>query len=421
MDKEIVAEKLENVLARVAVVGLGYVGRPLAACIHGAGFAVEGIDSFMEEAPPELSILERFHFHRDYGAVRECDVIVICVPTPLTEDETPDLSHLEDATDNISAQLAGAKAGEIGPKLVILESTSYPGTTREVLVPRLEASGLVPGSDLFVAYAPERIDPGPAGSSRYSYDEIPRVIGGYDSASGDLATAFYRKLGCRVHRVSAPEMAEMSKLLENVFRAVNIALVNEISLLCREMGIDIWEVVEAAATKPFGFMPFRPGPGMGGHCIPVDPFYLAWRARQYDFNPAFIELAGKINRDMPHHVVVWIEEALAERGGSIEGSRVMVVGVAYKEDVADTRESPALKVIGLLADSGADVTYHDSHVDSIEVDGRRHFSIDMTREALERADCVVILCAHSDLDRELIKSIDVPVVDVRNALGRSGR
>ena len=417
MNKETLLRKIEGREARVAVVGLGYVGSPLAGLIHEKGFRVEGIDAYTESPPPELDRLERFAFHDGFGVIEECDVVTICVPTPLTENQTPDLSFVEAAVVGVATNFGDAARRADHPKLVVLESTTYPGTTTEVVKPGLEAFGLSLGEDFFLAHAPERVDPGQTG---HRVEEIPRVVGGSDTDSGELAEAFYRVLVGRVHRVSRPEVAEMSKLLENVFRAVNIALVNEISLLCRRMGVDVWEVTDAAATKPFGFMPFRPGPGMGGHCIPVDPFYLAWRAKQFGFYPEFIELAGKINRQMPFHVVSWIAEALNEKGLSVRDSRILVIGVTYKEDVTDLRESPALRVIELLEERGADVAYHDSHVPSMEVGGRKYSSVELSEETLIACDCVVILTAHSDLDKDLVATHGGTVVDTRNALGRGG-
>ncbi|MCG2796506.1 MAG: nucleotide sugar dehydrogenase [Actinomycetia bacterium] len=406
-------KRIEDRSARVAVVGLGFVGLPLARRLREAGFPVTGIDKYIKEERAEEIEAEGIPVTRGFSVVSESDIVVLCVPTPLTPDQNPDLSFIREAT----AEVAGHFGGGDDRKLVVLESTSYPGTTREEMLPLFEREGLGLGERLLLAYAPERISPGAAGSA---IEEIPRVLGGLDEESGRVALAFYERIVGSVVLVSKPEVAEMTKILENIFRAVNIALVNEMSLLCRRMDIDIWEVVEAAATKPFGFMPFRPGPGLGGHCIPVDPFYLAWKAKQYDFYPEFIELAGKMNRSMPFHVVNWIVEALNGEGKSVRGSRVLVIGVAYKEDVADTRESPALKVIGLLSGRGAEVTYHDSFVERIEVDGREYVSDDLSPEMINRCDCLVILTAHSDLDRELIASSGVPVVDTRNALGRLG-
>ncbi|MBM3301795.1 MAG: nucleotide sugar dehydrogenase, partial [Deltaproteobacteria bacterium] len=264
-----------------------------------------------------------------------------------------------------------------------------------------------------VAYAPERVDPG---KGKVAYADIPRVVGGIDHDSSELAALFYKQLVTSVHMVSTPEAAEISKLLENIFRAVNIALVNEMSLLCRRMEIDIWEVVEAAATKPFGFMSFKPGPGLGGHCIPVDPFYLAWKAKQYDFYPEFIELAGKINRSMPFHVAQWVADTLNNAGRSIQGSNILVIGVTYKEDVADTRESPAIKVIELLHGGGAHVSYHDPYVPRIIVNGCEHNSVPLEIATIDESDCIVILTGHSEVAFDLIETAQVPVLDTRNVL-----
>lgn len=403
---------IEGISAKVAVVGLGYVGLPLAERALSSGYEVVGIDKYMTENRLREVEAKGIDSARSFLPIGDCDIVLVCVPTPLSAAQQPDLSFVREATSNIAENFGGPE----GCKLVVLESTSYPGTTREVLLPIFEGHGIRIGESLFLAYAPERVDPGP-GPHKMPYGEIPRVVGGLDAESTRLAASFYGKLVSRVEAVSQPEVAEMAKLLENIFRAVNIALVNEMSLLCRRMGIDIWEVVEAASTKPFGFMPFKPGPGIGGHCIPVDPFYLAWKARQYDFYPEFIELAGKINRSMPYHVAGWVAEELNRRGRSVDGSRVLVIGVAYKEDVADTRESPALKIIELLTSRGAEVAYHDSLVKEIEAGGKKLESRPLTPDELEASDCVVILTVHSDVDTEMIRSAGAPVVDTRNALG----
>ena len=405
-------EKIGSRKARVGIVGLGYVGCALASNVCAAGYPAVGIDPFLESLPPELDALEGLVHSRDFGPIVECDIVAICVPTPLTENEVPDLTAMTSAIQSVAASFSEGSADLPHERLVILESTTYPGTTREVILPTLEASGQEPGKDFFLAYAPERVDPG------RDTTRIPRVVGGIGEKATEVATAFYGSLGSLVHPVSTPEAAEMSKLLENVFRAVNIALVNEMSLLCRRMEIDIWEVVEAAATKPFGFMPFKPGPGMGGHCIPVDPFYLAWRARQFDFYPEFIELAGKVNRNMPWHVVEWVGDTLSASGRSIGGSSVLVIGVAYKEDVSDIRESPALKVIEILGKKGALVSYHDSHVPEIQVDGKSLASVEMSEDSVSSFDCLLLMTAHTDLRLDLISGSGVPVVDTRNALGR---
>ena len=404
-------ERIADRTASAAVVGIGYVGEPLAFRMLEAGFPVVGIDKY---AGPEriADLAERgLDVRSDFTPVADSDVIVICVPTPLGEGQQPDTSYVEEASRDVAAAFGDGGS----EKLVVLESTSYPGTTRELVLPLMEAEGLRLGDRLYLAYSPERVDPG----TGRDYQSIPRLVGGLDDRSAKLAEAFYRNLVGEVKLVSCPEAAEMAKLLENIFRAVNIALVNELSLLCRRMGINIWEVVEAAATKPFGFMSFRPGPGMGGHCIPVDPFFLSWKAREYDFYPEFIELAGKINRNMPYEVADWVSEALNASGKSVKGARILVVGVAYKEDVGDTRESPALKVIELLAKVGADVHYHDHMVPSVRIDGVDYVSEELDRAKVEAFDCVVILTAHTDLNRDLFRGLDVPVVDTRNAIGQA--
>jgi UDP-N-acetyl-D-glucosamine dehydrogenase len=404
-------ERIKDNSARVAVIGLGYVGFPLAQRARDVGFPVVGIDKYLSDERRGEIEAAGIEIDAVCKPQEHYDVVLMCVPTPLAEGQRPDISFIVEATEDIARNCGG------GEMLVVLESTSYPGTTREVLLPILEGAGRSLGSDLYLAYAPERIDPG---SNKAPLAQIPRLVGGMDRESGLLAAAFYEKLVSEVTLVPTPEVAEMAKLLENIFRAVNIALVNEMALLCRRMGIDIWAVVEAAATKPFGFMPFQPGPGLGGHCIPVDPFYLAWKAKEYDFNTEFIELAGKINRSMPSHVVQWVSEALGEVGKDTNGARVLVVGVAYKEDVGDTRESPALKTIELLAEQGARVSYTDSYVERIEVAGREYSSVPLDNSTVEQVDCVVIMTAHSDVDLELLGSLDIPVVDTRNALRRGG-
>jgi UDP-N-acetyl-D-glucosamine dehydrogenase len=376
-----------------------------------AGYQVVGIDKYISDERCREIEAAGIRVNKTFDSVGRCDLVFICVPTPLAEGQQPDISFVSEAAEDIARYCGN------GEMLVVLESTSYPGTTREVLLPVFERAGRKLGLGLYLAYSPERVDPG---AGRMPYAEIPRIVGGIDEESGRMATAFYEKLVSDVTLVSTPEAAEMAKLLENIFRAVNVALVNEMSLLCRRMGIDIWEVVEAAATKPFGFMSFKPGPGLGGHCIPVDPFYLAWKARQYDFYPEFIELAGKINMNMPFRVAQWVAEALNGVGKSISGSRVFIVGIAYKEDVGDTRESPALKVIQLLTRQGAEVVYHDSYVERIEVDTKEYASVTLDERTVAEADCIVIVTAHSDIDLELLKSTEAPVVDTKNALRRSG-
>src|ERR1700686_1194510 len=357
-------------MTTVGVIGLGYVGLPLAVAFAQEGCdviavdvdarkiaAIEAGESYIEDVPSQLlrEMGPRIHASTRYSRLAKADAVLICVPTPLTANREPDLGPLVDSTRALADVL---QAGQ----LVVLESTTYPGTTRERMLPILEESGLAAGRDFHVAFSPERVDPG---RSDYTLRNTPKVVGGLTEAGGDRAEALYRTLCDEVVRVSTPEAAELTKLLENIFRSVNIALVNEMAMLTDRMGIDIWEVVDAAATKPYGFMRFEPGPGMGGHCLPVDPFYLSWRAREFDMATEFIELAGKVNQQMPYHCVAKAQRALNDRGLSVKGARIAVLGVSYKPGMGDVRESPALKIISLLSELGAQVLYHDPHVPSL--------------------------------------------------------
>jgi UDP-N-acetyl-D-glucosamine dehydrogenase len=401
----------------IAVIGAGYVGMPHAQTFAEAGRRVVLVDvlphvveavnrgeSHIKDVPSE--VLERLvddgliTATGDYAVVRDSDAVVIAVGTPLSRQREPDLSHVESAARDIAPHL---KHGHV----VILESTTYPGTTREVLQPILEAgSGLRAGVDFHLAFAPERVDPG---RTDWTTQSTPKVVGGINAESTKAAAAVYRGAIANVHEVSTADAAELTKLLENIFRSVNIALVNELAQLCDRMDIDVWEVVEAAATKPFGFMSFQPGPGLGGHCIPLDPYYLAWKAREFDFNTRFVELAGEINNNMPYFCRSVISQALnhgAER--AVKGSRILLVGVAYKADIDDVRESPAEKLLELLRNAGADVSYHDPFVP--EFDGLRSVPLDP-----EQYDCVVIVTAHSTIDyADLVRRGKV-IVDFRNA------
>src|SRR4051794_30687745 len=352
---------------KIGIVGLGYVGLPLAVAFAEAGCDVVGLDvdqgkvaalregrSHVEDIPDERlqAVVARCHFTTRYVELHECDGILVCVPTPLTRNREPDLGPRLSA----STALAGViRAGQV----IVLESTTFPGTTREHLVPLLEESGLRAGEDFALAFSPERVDPG---RTDFTLKTTPKVVGGYTPECTERAVAIYEKVCDELVRVSTPEVAELSKLLENIFRSVNIALVNEMAMLADRMGIDIWEVVDAASTKPYGFMRFEPGPGMGGHCLPVDPFYLTWKAREYDLSTEFIELAGKVNQQMPYFCLEKAERALNDAGKAVRGARILVVGVSYKAGVGDMRESPALKIIKLLRERGADVAYHDPFV-----------------------------------------------------------
>jgi UDP-N-acetyl-D-glucosamine dehydrogenase len=405
----------------VAIVGAGYVGMPLAQVFAQAGKnvvlvdvkpeIVEGInrgESHIVDVPSgELKKLvdeERVCATSDFDTVKDAEAIVIALPTPLSNQREPDLSIVRGAVEQIAPRLAKGQ-------LVVLESTTYPGTTREVLQPILESGGLKAGQDFHLAFSPERVDPG---RTDWTTHNTPKLVGGLTPACTERAAELYRSAVERVVPVSSPEAAELTKLLENIFRAVNIALVNELAQLCERMDIDVWEVVEAAATKPFGFMSFTPGPGLGGHCIPIDPFYLTWKAREYDFYTEFIELAGKVNANMPYFCRSLISQALnhgAEK--SLKGSRLLVLGVSYKADIDDVRESPADKIIQLLKKAGADISYHDPHV--AEFNGLRSVAY-----APEEYDCVVIVTAHTAIDYEELVNRAQLVVDLRNATGRNG-
>jgi UDP-N-acetyl-D-glucosamine dehydrogenase len=342
----------------------------------------------------------------DFNTLSKCDVIVICVPTPLTKNLDPDISYIKSVGEAVAKQL---RPGQ----LICLESTTYPGTTEEILLPQLNAGGLIAGIDFFLAFSPERVDPG---NKRYTTKNTNKVVGGMTPACLDVAATFYKQTILDVLCVSSPRVAEMTKVFENTFRAVNIALVNEMTLLCHRLNIDIWEVIDAAATKPFGIMRFDPGPGVGGHCIPLDPFYLAWKAREYDFHVRFIELAGEINVQMPYFVREKVLMALNGQQRAIHDARILAVGVAYKKDIEDWRESPALKVIELLERDGAIVEYHDPYVAQIPGEGNHQYrSVPLTSEAIRSADCVVILTDHTSIDWELIVENAKIIVDTRNA------
>ena len=408
----------------VAIVGAGYVGLPLAQVFAEAGVpavlvdvdadrvaAIQRGESYVEDVDSKalapLVEAGKLTATTDYDVVRDTDAILIALPTPLSANREPDLSFVVDAAERVAERV---RRGHV----VALESTTYPGTTREELLPRLEAGGLEVGKDFFLAFSPERVDPG---RTDWTVKTTPKIVGGITPACTERACALYRRAIDTVIPVSSPEAAELTKLLENIFRAVNIALVNELAQLCDRMSVDVWEVVEAAATKPFGFMSFKPGPGLGGHCLPVDPFYLAWKAREYDFYTEFVELAGKINENMPYFCLEKITRALNSDEKSVKGSRVHLVGVAYKADVADLRESPALKLIELLRAEGAEISYHDPHVPELPAHGLRSQALDGT---LEQADCVAIVTAHSTIDYAQLAARAKLVVDFRNATGRDG-
>jgi len=430
--KEETIAKLQARTASIGVIGLGYVGLPLALLFAEEGFPVTGFDidstkintllslrSYICRIPEtEIALASDrgFRATSDFMCVSKMDAIVICVPTPLTEYREPDLSYVTETVKSIAPYL---RAGQ----LVILESTTYPGTTEEIVVPLLEKgnlSGLCVSRNnpeasnvFFVAFSPEREDPG---NNTVARNEIPKIVGGIDRYANEIATALYGAIFHRTVLVSSTTVAEMTKLLENIYRCVNIALVNELKLLCLRMGMDIWEVIAAAATKPFGFQPFYPGPGLGGHCIPIDPFYLSWKAKEFDFATRFIELAGEINMAMPYHTVEFIAEALNVRSKALKGSRIMVLGVSYKKDIDDLRESPAITIIEALQKSGAVVVYNDPYFPKI---GKgRKYDLQMQcvpLEQISRCDCVVILTDHSSYDYQRIVDEAQLVVDTRNA------
>jgi UDP-N-acetyl-D-glucosamine dehydrogenase len=415
-------EKLRNKSARIGIVGLGYVGLPLALAFSEAGFKVLGFDiqqkrvnlvnqgrSYIADVSSDrlsaIRVKKLLEATTDQSKLGEVDVICICVPTPLTKTKDPDLSYVIRESEKISQHLQSGQ-------LVVLESTTYPGTTREVMLPILERSGLRAGQDFCLAFSPERIDPG---NRKYTIKNTPKIVGGIDQKSTELAQALYSQIADTVIPVSSPEIAEMTKVFENVFRSVNIALVNELAQLCERMGISVWEVIAATSTKPFGYMPFYPGPGVGGHCIPLDPYYLANKAREYDFHTRFIELAAEINEQMPYHITSHIMESLNARGRSLNGARVLVLGVAYKKDVEDLRESPSLKLIQLLQEKGAKVSYNDPYISKIQLSEGTLTSVELTEESLSSADCVVIATDHSCYDLEQIATRSKLVFDTRGA------
>jgi UDP-N-acetyl-D-glucosamine dehydrogenase len=428
-------KKIPDRSARVAVIGLGYVGLPLALGFAKAGFQVVGLETDEEK----IAHLNEGHSYigdvtddelephvasgalratTDYDVLRNADAIFICVPTPYDDQRAPDLKYVRAASEGILPRIQPQQ-------LIVLQSTTYPGTTEEVVQPILEQSGLQAGTDFYLAFSPERIDPG---NQEWTAYNTPKVVGGITPECTELACDLLSQMGALVHPVSSTGAAEMTKLLENIFRSINIALVNELALLAERMEIDFWEVIDAASTKPFGFMPFRPGPGVGGHCIPVDPYYLSWKAREYDFWTKFIELAAEVNQAMPYHAVDLVAEALSRQGKPLCGAQVLVLGVAFKPDVEDPRNSPAERVIELLLARGAKVTYHDPYVDRFHVGGDVFFkpektleSAPLTDEALDEADAVAIVTGHRKLDYHRVVERARLVVDCCNATQLAGK
>lgn len=425
--------KLENKSALVAVLGLGYVGLPFATVFAEAGFNIIGIDpdaskveklnqgiSYIQDVSTEqiarLIASGKIKATTDFSILADVDAVSICVPTPLRKTGDPDLSYILSVTDELTKYMHPGM-------VVVLESTTYPGTTREILEPKLgESNGLVAGKDFFLAFSPERVDPG---REDWTTINTPKVVGGITETCGEVAATWYRGALETVVPVTSSEVAEMAKLLENTFRMINIGLVNEMAMMCDRLGIDVWEVIDAAATKPFGFMKFTPGPGLGGHCIPIDPLYLSWKLKALNYTARFIELASEINLGMPRHVIGLVQDALNEQQKSIKGSQILVLGAAYKPDIDDLRESPALDVIGLLQQKGAKVDYHDPYVPVIRADGHtmktEMKSVPDLMAAVKAADCVVIITNHKVYDYPGILEAANCIVDTRNALGKAGR
>lgn len=424
--KESLIKKIKDKNAKIAVLGLGYVGLPLAVVFAEAGFKVTGVDpdkrkveailsgksyipDVKNESVAKLVKDGKLSATTDFSILKEMDAVSICVPTPLRQTGDPDMSFIISATDELAKYMHKGM-------VVVLQSTTYPGTTRELLLPKL-GNELKVGEDYFLAFSPERVDPG---REDFTTKNTPKVMGGITEACGEVATAWYEQAIDVVYRVSSAEAAEMAKLLENTFRMINIGLVNELAIMCERLGVDVWEVIDAAASKPFGFMKFTPGPGLGGHCIPIDPLYLSWKMKSFNYNARFIELASEINTNMPRYVVSRLMEGLNDRAKALKGSKVLVLGVAYKPDIDDVRESPALDVIGLLRQKGADVEYHDPYIPHIyhETDGWKMDSVKDMMKAVKESDAVVIVTNHKVYDFKLIVDSSTFVFDTRNATGK---
>ena len=421
--KDTLKAKIEDRTARVHVIGLGYVGLSLAVELAKAGFTVRGIDVDLERVTRlnggqsylvDISTETLAHLVADgrltgtteFDEVGQADALIICVPTPLRKTKEPDISFIVAALESLLPHLHQGQ-------LLLLESTTFPGTTEEVILPRLESTGLIVGTDVFLAFSPERVDPG---NRKFTTANIPKVVGGVTRSCTELASSLYRHVTVSVFEASSPRVAETAKLLENTFRSVNIALANELAFACRKIGVDPWEVIEAAATKPFGFMPFYPGPGIGGHCIPVDPLYLSWKVRLTGYEAQFIALADQINRAMPAHVVSLVTDALNDRGRAVRGASILVLGVTYKADVNDIRESPALEIVEMLARRGAQISYADPFTPQLTLEGLKLSAVEPSADVLAAADCVLILTSHSAFDYGEIGEKASLVVDTRNAM-----
>jgi len=433
---EELVKKIKEDQVLVGIMGLGYVGMPLAVLFAEAGISVLGFEaseekadlirkgsSYIRDIPSErLAAVAvdsneptpgQLGVARDFSEISKCDAVIMCVPTPLAKTRDPDLSYVADSSELIRDNMTPGT-------LVLLESTTYPGTTRELILPLLEQSnggGQKVGEDFFLAYSPERVDPG---NPKFDIHNTPKVVGGVTPACVETASLLYSKIVEKVVPVSSTDAAELSKLLENTFRMINIGLVNEFTVMCRRLGVDVWEVIDAAATKPFGFMPFYPGPGLGGHCIPVDPHYLSWKLRLFNYRTKFIELASEVNSLMPQEVVSRVVDALNHDEKSVKGSNVLVLGAAYKADIDDMRESPALDVMSLLLEKGANLSYHDPYVSELKISGKKLESLSYSEKMLSGADCVVIVTDHSDFKAEEIATHSKLIVDTRNFIDKNG-
>lgn len=416
--------KIKDKTANITIIGLGYVGLPLAVESGKAGYTVTGIDLNEEKITmlnqgknyipdiPDKDIIQlisnrRLKATNNFEEIGKSDIIIICVPTPLDKNKQPVTQYIEKALD---AALPYVRKGQ----LFILESTTYPGTTEEIILPKIESKGLKVGMDFYLAYSPERIDPG---NVNFNVCNVPKVVGGVTPDCTKVAAAFYEEITAGgSFKVSSPKVAEMEKLLENIFRIVNISLVNELAMLCDNMGIDIWEVISAASSKPFGYMPFYPGPGAGGHCIPLDPFYLTWKAKEFNFATRFIELAGEINDKMPEYVVGKVAETLNKDKKSINGSKILIIGMAYKKDIGDIRESPSIKVAEQLLDKGAEIAYHDPYVPNVELSTKKYYSKNFTSDLIKDSNLVLIITDHPQIDYDMISMHANLIYDSRNVM-----
>ena len=416
--------KIENRDAQIGVIGLGYVGLPLAMEFVRAGFHVTGIDVDQEkikklnrgenyiqdikDEPVKNAVeMNQLSATSDFSVIQNLDAISICVPTPLNKQKNPDISFINQVMENMKDFIHH-------DMLIVLESTSYPGTTRELILPEMESKGLRVGHEFYLCFSPERIDPG---NEKYKTANTPKILGGITPKCGEMGESLYQTIVEQVVRVSSPETAEMVKLLENTFRAINIGLANEVAIMCEKLGIDVWEVIDAAATKPFGFMKFTPGPGLGGHCIPIDPHYLSWKLKTLDYNARFIELAAEMNTSMPLHMVDLVREGLNRNGKGIFGSQIIVIGVAYKKNVNDVRESPALDVMKLLKNDGAELSFYDPYVSFVELNGNRMMGIEtLTKETLNNSDAIVIITDHDQIDFQFVEENSDLIIDSRNVI-----